>query len=153
MKNAAGGMCLNDEFSSVLRARTDGRAGLHRRRWRSSLKTLQGSILSQALGTACCGTATIRSNSPIYRQGIRQAGSGRRRRAIWFWAILAVTLFRLELGRLQHAKLMRTRRMPAARGRDAGRAGGRRHSRAPARCWSAVYAVCLAVEPAGTGAL
>ena len=91
-----------------------------------SLKTLRGSILSQALGTALWALLMFAQLTYLGRYTLELVLADAA--APLVWAILAVTLFRLGWGVYSMLGLMRT----------TARAGGGRHwpTAPPARCWA-----------------
>lgn len=119
-----------------------------------SLKTLRGSILSQALGTALWALLMFAQLTYLGRYTLELVLADAA--APLVWAILAVTLFRLGWGVYSMLALMRTRRMlragrdaPARPGLAAGGTGPPRRLRAAGR------GVCRlpGCGPAGAGAL
>ena len=101
-----------------------------------SLKTLRGSILSQALGTALWALLMFAQLTYLGRYTLELVLADAA--APLVWAILAVTLFRLGWGVYSMLALMRTRRMLRAGAMPRHRAGGGRHwpTAPPVRCWA-----------------
>lgn len=111
-----------------------------------SLKTLRGSILSQALGTALWALLMFAQLTYLGRYTLELVLADAA--APLVWAILAVTLFRLGWGVYSMLALMRTRRMLRAGAMPRHGPGWRRAAlahRAACALLGAVYAVCLAV--------
>lgn len=112
-----------------------------------SLKTLRGSILSQALGTALWALLMFAQLTYLGRYTLELVLADAA--APLVWAILAVTLFRLGWGVYSMLALMRTRRMLRAGAMPRHGPGWRRAAlthRAACALLGAVYAVCLAVS-------